>query len=202
MAKTRPISKKLLNRPRPSTVPIERKENMAVASAQPSCSNVEARAKSAFRLNKTLLKAKSKKDFSHHKLKRNTNTIDKQKSLKTKSQKVRVEKKQHSADNAERKKLKEICFARSNDGKSKENEDGPPMQIFASKKSEVVVDIKPDKSGSEAGPSKPTFIVHSFARNTTFLKAKFKKHSLRRLTKAPTTDGIKVDKVKKRKKRK
>ncbi|EFA12270.1 cytosolic carboxypeptidase-like protein 5 isoform X1 [Tribolium castaneum] len=167
LLKTRPVSapKRLANRPRPATVPIERKENMAVSSAaamlasQPSCSHhttTNDTNTKTFRLNKIKTKTKFKRNVSGER--------------KIVRKQIKPTKKTIAE---ERKKLREICI----EAKSEE-------KLWK----------------DEAGPSRgATFIVHNFAKNSTFVKCKFKKHSLRRLTKS-SPDAGKVDKVKKRKK--
>lgn len=137
--------------------------------SQPGCSHSGNTESSTKSFRLSKIKTKTKKDFSN-KFKRNV--ANEKKIRKQISPKIQ---KKQSGKEEERKKLREICIETKSDEKVWKEETG-------------------------AGPSKgATFIVHNFAKNGTFVKCKFKKHSLRRLTKS-TPDAGKVDKVKKRKK--
>ncbi|XP_063912937.1 cytosolic carboxypeptidase-like protein 5 isoform X1 [Zophobas morio] len=211
--KSRPVTvpKRLANRNRPNTVPIERKENMAMtASTQPSCSYSGGdHGKSTFRLNKSL-KPKSKKDFAHR-LKRSV-SVDKKicrgKMRSASAAAAKGAKKQSAKESEqERVKLREICIIKCNESKAKEVKSETvswkpscSSQVFSKKsKMQEVASLMTTKSNVEAGPSRPTFIVHNFAKNSSFTKCKFKKHTLRRLTKT-SAEAVKAEKGKKRKK--
>jgi hypothetical protein len=226
--KTRPVSvpKRLANRARPNTVPIERKENMAMTSgamlpSQPSCSySGNEHGKTAFRLNKTLGKSKIKKDYTH-KYKRSASADKKTIRGKIKSATIstKLQRKQSLAPSVkdgsdqDRIKLREICIVKGNDAKAKykgkeASEESLTMswkpscssQVYSKKSKVQDVGALMVKNNAEAGPSKPaTYLVHNFAKNSAFPKCKFKKHTLRRLTKS-AADTSKVEKGKKRKK--
>lgn len=196
---------------------------MPITAAEAGCSYTPPKSNVNLRLNKSFVKAKARKDIRD---KSKTSLARKQKV--NKPQKVRkaqviaaaamAEKASTSStesDSSRGVQLSEICFIKSNEGKtviakykSKDqqaddkmvvswNSNGGSAQIFTQKGRVNSAPSLPSYLATQPEPGcskQGLFRVHHFGRNATFYKAK-KKNSLRRL--ASATESIsKVEKKK------